>query len=300
MGRRDVIPGDRLIPGRLWGDPRFAGLAPWQAWTLLLLYAVCDLDGVAPAPPTSGDDRWDGLLASGLVAFYRDEAPPLVGGAQDDGPWAWLPEAPSWFPAGGPLRPPRRDDWPAPPPRVVAAALRLRLGREPTEAECREACPRAYGRRRPAAGADGPGDAAVREVFEAWRTCQAHPERYTLTGTARKLVRAALRECPADRLVAVVRWAHQADDDRARYLRGENQQRQAYTDLEPLLRPDKLQGRERMAAEWEAAGRPTGTTGAGGSDGMGQGTSRPVGAGAPHGIAAQVAWASRPRGGGPA
>jgi hypothetical protein len=87
-------------------------------------------------------------------------------------------------------------------------------------------------------------------VFEAWQEYQVNPFRCRLTTRRRKLINARLKEHPPEELVALVQWAYESDDAAARWLRGENDRRQAYLDLENLFRVSKTAPRAERAMEW--------------------------------------------------
>lgn len=101
----------------------------------------------------------------------------------------------------------------------------------------------------------------VDRVLEAWRLLRPRPEAVRLTEERRVLVRARLRlGYSADDLVLVVRWAHEAPDEGARWLRGQHPKNSTpYLDLDNLLRIAKLGSRVEAALNWQAnqaAGRP--------------------------------------------
>lgn len=67
---------------------------------------------------------------------------------------------------------------------------------------------------------------------------------------------ARLRDGPVSDVVAVIVWAHESQDERARYL-----QEHDYLGIDNLLRAEKYPARVEMAQAWEARGRtaPTST-----------------------------------------
>lgn len=98
--------------------------------------------------------------------------------------------------------------------------------------------------------------ADVVRVWSAWAARQRRPELVRCTKERTELIAARLRlGYTADDLLVLVRYAYEADDERARFWRGENDRRKTYLDLENLLRVHKLGERVQAAREW-ADGRP--------------------------------------------
>ena len=91
----------------------------------------------------------------------------------------------------------------------------------------------------------------VQRVWEAWRVRQKRPDLVRFTDERDKLIRKRLAlGYSADDFVALVRFGYEADDDRARFWRGENPDRRTYLDLENLLRLEKLGARIPVAVAW--------------------------------------------------
>ena len=93
----------------------------------------------------------------------------------------------------------------------------------------------------------------VAHVFEVWRSYRPNPGYCRLTAQRRKLLQARLRDYTADDLVALVRYANEADTAEARFWRGQNDRRAEYLDLVNLLRVQKLDGRVERALLWRDA-----------------------------------------------
>ena len=95
-------------------------------------------------------------------------------------------------------------------------------------------------------------DRQIAEVFDAWRTRQP-TRRATLTEQRAALIRARLAggHEVAD-LVALIRYAYEADTDEARFWRGANDRDRSYLGLDNLLRARKLADRVDRAHEWAA------------------------------------------------
>ena len=92
--------------------------------------------------------------------------------------------------------------------------------------------------------------AQVKAVFIAWRDTRTHPQYCRLTTARRKLIRARLTEYTVDDLLAVIRWANEADEPGPRWLRGGNPQQQEYLDLTNLFRVTKMPQRVEAALTW--------------------------------------------------
>lgn len=89
-----------------------------------------------------------------------------------------------------------------------------------------------------------PGEMAVWQAYRLHHpTAKATPPK-----AHQSLLRAAVAEHGAEAVVSVIRWAHQSEHERARYLRDGG-----YTGLDNLLRKEKLPGRIELATK-EAAG----------------------------------------------
>jgi hypothetical protein len=90
----------------------------------------------------------------------------------------------------------------------------------------------------------------VQQVFDLWRSTRPNPDYCRLTPPRRKLLNTRLKAYPVADLLALVRYASEADTKEARFWRGENDRRQEYMDLVNLLRISKLDGRLERALLW--------------------------------------------------
>lgn len=93
-----------------------------------------------------------------------------------------------------------------------------------------------------------PDDVAA--VFAAWRATRPRPKLCKLTTARRKQISKALQDYTAADLLALIRYANQAQTAEARFWRGENDRGQEYLDLMNLLRISKLDGRIERAILW--------------------------------------------------
>lgn len=91
---------------------------------------------------------------------------------------------------------------------------------------------------------------AINAVFEAWRARQRLPAACKLTAPRRKLIEAAVKDHGTDDLLALVRYAYDADEPGPRFWRGDNRQERTYLDLTNLLVRSKLAGRVEAALAW--------------------------------------------------
>jgi hypothetical protein len=94
---------------------------------------------------------------------------------------------------------------------------------------------------------------AVQQVFDTWRRYRPRPDYCRLTEARRRLLRARLRDYSAEELIALVRYAHEADVAECRFWRGQNDRQTEYLDLANLLRVTKLDGRVERALLWRDA-----------------------------------------------
>lgn len=97
----------------------------------------------------------------------------------------------------------------------------------------------------------------VELVWDEWQKRQRRPDLVRLTDERRKLIRARLAlGYTTPELVALVRFAYESSDRRARFWRGENEDKKTFLDLENLLRVTKLGDRIPVAVEWAERGEP--------------------------------------------
>jgi hypothetical protein len=248
---------DCFLPAAIW--PRLLSLDAVEQAAFFHLWAPADRDGIAPVDPdlfpllvegvTSLADPdhavrrvtiESALLHAGVLVAYR-------GGLQA-GQWAWIPDVPLHAPPPSLARPVEAS-WPAPQPDAIASLLRVRLGRDPTEKECRAACPRAYGRK---SAPSVPTDDHAERVFKAWAARQDAPERCRLSPASRRLIASAMKEVggtdaeASDALALLFRYVFEADEKGPRYLRDNG-----YVGLDNLLVLSKIQSRLASARAWE-------------------------------------------------
>ena len=91
---------------------------------------------------------------------------------------------------------------------------------------------------------------AVEEVYEAWRAGQANPDLCTLTKGRRDLIGRSLKRRGVRDLIALMRYAYEADEAEPRFWRGINRDKRAYLGLDNLLRITKLDDRCDNALGW--------------------------------------------------
>lgn len=99
-----------------------------------------------------------------------------------------------------------------------------------------------------------PTAADVDAVIEGWRARMARPKAIRVTTDLRRLVADRLRlGYDAADLLALVRYAWEADEPGPRWWRGDNPDGKRYLHLDNLLRREKLAGRVHAALEWVEA-----------------------------------------------
>jgi hypothetical protein len=240
---------DCFLPAALW--PRLLPLGMDRIAFALLLWARADRDGIAHL--SFAEDGHD-LQRVGYAITYR---------GLDGVGWAWIPDVAVHAPPQ-PLRRPVEEGWPAPSPDAVRALLTARLGREATDAECRLACPRAYGKRR---AASPPMGDHVDRVYRAWAAGQVDKDGEPLalpdspSPGQRKMIQGAMKESAkdpaeaADALILIFQYVYGADEKPAKYLRGQNREGRAYVGLDNLTVTSKVQSRLAFARAW-AANKP--------------------------------------------
>lgn len=94
----------------------------------------------------------------------------------------------------------------------------------------------------------------VARVFEAWRSRQASPERIKLGADRRRLIEQRLRLYEPGALVALIRYAYEADAPGPRFWRGDNDKGQEYLGLDNLFRSSKIADRVDAALAWSEGG----------------------------------------------
>jgi hypothetical protein len=260
---------DCLLPAALW--PTLHRLDAGDRLVALALWAAADRDGIAPLDPDLDVIVDATLHVAGFGTVYQDGLAFAEGRR-----WVWIPDVAVYAPPQ-PLRRPVEDGWPAPPPDAVRALLARRLGRDPTEAECRQACPRAYGKRRAAAPPMGDH---VDRVYRAWKVGQAAKDGTPLdlpegpSPIQRRMIQGAMKEAAkdpaeaADALILIFQYVYGADEKPAEYLRGKNNTGRAYLGLDNLTVTAKVQSRLAYARAWVGTRPPPTPDGAPAEDGV--------------------------------
>lgn len=91
----------------------------------------------------------------------------------------------------------------------------------------------------------------AKRVWNEWVKRQKMPGTCRFTAERVDLIRKRIGlGYSDDDLIAVVRWAYESPDLGPRFLRGENEQRRTYLDLDSLLRIAKLGARVQAALTW--------------------------------------------------
>jgi hypothetical protein len=94
-------------------------------------------------------------------------------------------------------------------------------------------------------------DEEIERVFESWRARQKRPERVRLTRDRRTLIRRRIESGhTVDDLLAVIRYAFEAETPEARFWRGENNRGAKYLGLDNLFRVGKVSDRVDRALDW--------------------------------------------------
>lgn len=93
-------------------------------------------------------------------------------------------------------------------------------------------------------------------MFGLWKEYQRAPERCEFTETRQKLLYARLRTKTGEQLLALVRYAFEAEVPEARFWRGGNPEQREYLQLENLLRVGTLDSRVENAIAWLAGEDP--------------------------------------------
>lgn len=235
MGTRDLV-----VRAAFWHDPTVLRVSVAARLELLRLYAHTDRDGIVllSSALATFETLLDELTTHGHVATYE------ANGQR----FAWVARS-GEQPSRGKFAC-ASYDLPAPPRDAVLACLRALNGSEPTTAQARRACPRAFGRSKGVASGIVSND--VERVFETWQKHQREPSRCRLGSGSRTVIEAALREVDVDSLVEFVDYAFTSADAGPRYWRGENAQERTYLGLDNLCRTTRLAGRIEAMRAWKA------------------------------------------------
>jgi len=260
---RNIAPSDRVIRAAFWKDARIVKLEPVARLSFLWLVACADGDGIAPyswesmlmdgcglsLDPASflGGAVLSELEEAGLVVGYQSS---LTATADEPARWVWVPMLGKHQPSRGEFRPTRNGDRPPPPQQLVRDHMAKRLGRDPTEAECRAISPRSFGLTRQASTVATSEDTQL--VWEAWRSRQQRPNACKLSLQIRSLIANALKQADAATLAEFIAWAHESSAPGPRFWQGHNRQRRRYLGLTTLLQGAKLQERLQAMARDKA------------------------------------------------
>lgn len=257
---------DTILRASWWTDCRLDGADAETKLVLLFLHGMADRDGIVQADTTmlmpllrDGSTRLTAvtivrsLEARGVLALWTHND--IMRGSQT---WAWLVRQHEDQMPSGALALPRCMDRPSPPRELVLAVLSRQLGREATAAEGKRASPRSWGLVRAAttSAADN-----VQTVWSAWRDRQVKPAACVLAEPVQRTIRSALQQASADQLVALFRFAYEADEAAARFWRGQNEQRRTYLGIDNLLRQSKLADRLQLVEAWLASQQTDGGDG---------------------------------------
>lgn len=251
-----IAVGDRVVPAAFFTHERYSKLSPEAKVILLLLTALADKDGIAPAnreildqhvPQYSVMSAVKELKSGGHLATYK---------GSDGNFWAWVPWVSEHQPTRGNMRLQRDAARAAPEEQIVFNVLHKRLGMHPTKKQMRAASPRTFGLKRASIVAEPyvvAGEGGARDgdkVWNTWRGYQSSPERCHLGPAVRSMIERALKEASAEDLCDLIKYAYEADEEGPRFWRGENGRRRTYLGLDNLLRANKISGRIQMMQEW--------------------------------------------------
>lgn len=241
---------DVLLPASLL--VRVAGLPPAAIGILLLAWGGADRDGLLHME--KGDvhrnvTEADVLEAHGLMVVYP-HGDPLY---QTEWKWAaWLPLVAASTPPPSLQRP--TSDVPPPFPDIVSNTLARLFGRAPTDAECRKASPRTYGKKRAASLATGSPEDEVGRAWFAHVHGEEGAETYILGPAGRRSIALAIKELGGGsgavaELVLLFEYVFTAPDTERgpKWLRDNN-----YTAIDNLTVVSKLRGRVDAARAWKA------------------------------------------------
>jgi hypothetical protein len=243
---------DRVIRATFWKDRNLRKVSSESRLILLWLIAQADADGILELSSMAKESPVEKALielsANGQVACYEAK----------DARWIWLPRMSGEQPSNGRLKVSRCSDRVPPPKPVVQGTLEKYYGREVSNTECKQACPRSFGQKRKSSGA---ATSDVQEVYNAWRDRQARPNACHLGPAARRTIESALKETKGERLITFIKYAYESDDSPARFWRGQNQQQRTYLGLDNLLQTGKLEGRLQAMEAYNSKHRSSGDKG---------------------------------------
>jgi len=245
-----------VVSPEFWSPAQRHAMLPATV-KLLLIYMIgaSDKDGIASIPigfsrnvnkdcqPMNEEAEKKCILLLekiGSIAVY------FIGGAR----WVWIPDRVSTQPLRGAYSAKRDTRQPPPPKEVVERLLRLRLHRDPTDKESKNASPRTFKSARSSAGVVE-GDILI--IWEAWRKRQIYPDRCVCSGPIRSSIRSSLEQATVDSIVDLFEFAFDSDEPAAKFWQGQNAQKRKYLGLDNLLRANKLQDRLQLVYAWKDA-----------------------------------------------
>ena len=259
---------DRVIRATFWQDRNLRLVSSESRLILLWLIAQADADGILQLsimPKESPVEKAIIELSKrGQVACYESS----------DVRWIWIPRMSGEQPSNGKMKVTRCADRVPPPKPVVQGTLEKYYGREVGKAECKQACPRAFGQKRKSSGA---ATSDVQDVYNAWRDRQARPNACHLGPAARRTIESALKETKGNRLITFIKYAYESDDSPARFWRGQNQQQRTYLGLDNLLQTGKLEGRLQAMEAYNSKHQTSGDNGLSSMGPMGAYRARKIG-----------------------
>ena len=220
----------------------------------LLLMSLSDRDGIVKLESAHFADIM-GVSRSDIIFDIREleSANLICVYSTDSGTWGWVPAVGEMQPTRGALKRNRNPALPPPPKESVQSLLLAMWGREPTKAECKRACPRAWGKVAAGSGSSVPLE-DVNDVFEAWKNRQKMPGSCRLGAGSSSLIESALKEATPKQLKDLIAYAYEADEPGPRFWRGDNNRNRTYLGLDNLLVISKLQSRLQLVAEWSSNG----------------------------------------------
>jgi|7_EtaG_2_1085326.scaffolds.fasta_scaffold00045_21 hypothetical protein len=230
---------DFVLRASFWLDRGIETLSVGAKLTLLELMSRADKDGVVEIHRSKMNpiDLVD-LEASGEIAVW-------VAG---DGEYAWIVRFSTDQPSKGRFAIGRNLDLPPPPKDKVVACLEIKRGWRPTEAQAKQACPRAWGSIKSTGVAASSSE--VYTVYEEWRKRQIRPGACKLGPATQETIRGGLRNATVEQIVNLIRYAYEADEPGPRFWRGDNQSGRKYLGLDNLLVGKKIESRLQMVSEW--------------------------------------------------
>jgi len=230
---------DFVLRASFWLDRGVETLDPSTKLALLELMSRSDRDGIVEIYRSKMNpiDLVD-LEASGEVTVW-------VAG---DSEYAWVARFSTEQPSRGRFAIDRNLNLPPPPKEKVISCLERRRGWRPTEAQAKQACPRAWGAAKSTGVATTSSE--VSTVYEEWKKRQVRPAACKLGPATQETIRGGLRNATVEQIVNLIRYAYEADEPGPKFWRGGNQSGRKYLGLDNLLVGKKIESRLQMVSEW--------------------------------------------------